>query len=61
MQGVGAIGQGASGAAKLEAEYLMRVLSMQKDAIRQQGQMAIKLIEAATVDAAVGSNLSVHV
>lgn len=41
------------------AEYQARVLSLQKDAMNMQGQMAIELINAAVVSPQSGQQLNV--
>ena len=38
---------GALGVAKFQAEYAAKVAVLQKDAVEQQGDMALKLIQSA--------------
>ncbi len=44
---------------KIEREYLARVLVLQKNALQQQGDMAIKLIQSAVLPPTQGQNLDV--
>lgn len=44
---------------KIEREYLARVLVLQKNALQQQGDMAIKLIQSAVLPTTQGQNLDV--
>lgn len=57
MSGISAVG-GISNAA-FAAEYAARVAKLGKDAINEQGQRALELIQSATLDAQSGRNLDV--
>lgn len=59
MAGVSAVG--AAGGAQFQAEYQVRVLKLGKDAINEQGQRALELIQSATVDPQSGQNLNVSI
>lgn len=59
MSGISAAG-GLS-TAQFQAEYTTRVLKLGKDAISEQGQQALQLIQAAAIDLNTGQNLNVSV
>ena len=59
MAGISAVG--AAGGAQFQAEYQVRVLKLGKDAINEQGQRALELIQAAAIDPQSGQNLNVQV
>lgn len=59
MAGISAIGGSNSmSTVELAAAYDARVASMQKDALEQQGEEALKLIQAAS---ASGANLDIRI
>jgi len=46
--------------AQFQAEFQARVASLQKDAIEREGDLALKLIESASIDPAVGQQLDIR-
>ena len=63
MAGISAIAGIGSGltAARISTELLVATVARTKDALEFQGEAAIKLIEAAVVDTAVGQNFDVRI
>lgn len=59
MEGISAAGSATS--AQLQTEYQARVMVMQKNAVQFQGEQALQLIQAATVDPAVGAKVNIQV
>ena len=57
MAGIPSVGGIAS--IQFQTELTARVASIQKDAVEQQGDLAIQLIESATVD--TGQNLNIRI
>ena len=56
MDSIAAVSGASLKAAEIAAAYNAKVLALQKDAIRMQGEMAVKLINSATsAPPAVGS------
>ncbi len=53
-------GVGTQGA-EIAAQFQARVASLTKDAVEFEGQQALQLLEAASVDPAVGGNINVRV
>ena len=51
---------GISGA-QLQTEFQVRVAVLQKDAAELEGDLALKLIASASIDPAVGQQLSVQI
>ena len=59
MEGLASVtGNGGIQAVKLQTEYAIRAAKMQQDAMNLQGDLAMKLIQTATADPAVGQNLN---
>jgi hypothetical protein len=50
---------GATGNARLSAEYSAAVLKKQKDVVEELGAMAVELIQQASVNPQVGRNLDI--
>ncbi len=46
---------------ELAAVYDAKVVSLQKDMINMQGDMALKLLDAVAIDPAVGSHLDMRI
>lgn len=57
----GISGVGGISTAQFQAEYTTRVLKLGKDAISEQGQRALELIQAASIAVDTGQNLNVSV
>ena len=57
---ISSVGPGLAGV-QLAAELQAATLSLTKDAIELEGQAALRLIQSAVVDPAVGGNLNVQV
>lgn len=57
----GISGVGGLSSTEFQAEYQIRVLKLGKDAISEQGQRAVELIQAASIDPQSGQNLNVSV
>ncbi len=60
ISSVAAVGNGTS-PTQFEAEYTARAAKMAKDAVDMEGDMALKLIESASVDAKVGQRLNMKI
>ncbi len=63
MTGISSIEAAAGSVSSLQfqTELTARVASMQKDAVDMQGDMAMKLIEAASTTPQVGSQLNITI
>lgn len=63
MAGISAISGIASGlsAARISTELQVAAIGRAKDALELQGESAIKLIESAVIDSAVGQNIDVRI
>jgi hypothetical protein len=59
MEGISSAG--SMSAMQFEVQLQTRVLAMQKDMVDQQGDLALELIQAATIDSAVGRNVNTQV
>lgn len=44
---------------QIQTEYLMRVLALKRDVIKEQGEMIVKLIQSASLPEYQGKNLDV--
>ncbi len=53
-------GLSAVSGSQFQAEFQARVASLQKDAAELEGELALKLIESASIDPAVGRQLDIH-
>ncbi len=58
--GISSLGPGLAGV-QLAAQFQAATLSLAKDALELEGEAALRLIQSATVDPAVGSNINVQV
>lgn len=62
MTGISSIsGAPSLSAAQFSTERLTKTLGLLQDAIEEQGQQAIKLIEAASIDDGTGQNLDIRI
>jgi|GEM_PF-2503193 len=60
MSDVSAVSLNNIRTAQIQTEYQMRVLLMRRNVMQQQGEMAIKLIQSATLPEYQGKNLDVR-
>ena len=60
MSGVAGLGPSLTGP-QLAIEYQARTLSLQIDAIDEEGRLALELIESASIDPNVGQNVNVRI
>ncbi|HOJ68294.1 MAG TPA: hypothetical protein PK379_10310 [Candidatus Hydrogenedentes bacterium] len=57
MDGITAISGTSMKAAEIAAAYDAKVIALQKDTVRMQGEMAVKLIQAATTSPPVANGM----
>jgi hypothetical protein len=58
MQGLNAISGGGAAALRMQAEYQVRTARMAQEALKMQGEAAVRLIAAATLEPGVGEQLN---
>ena len=61
MEGISAVAglADAMSSVELQSAYTARVAQLQNDAVNQRGAMALRLIQAASVDPSVGGNVNI--
>ncbi|MFM1919829.1 MAG: hypothetical protein RLZZ303_1463 [Candidatus Hydrogenedentota bacterium] len=58
MAGIGAVG-GITNGAQFVAEYGAKVARLQKDALEQQGDLALQLIQSASINPSQGIDIRI--
>ena len=58
MEGISSAG--SMSAMQVQVQLQTRIMSMQKDMVEEQGELALELLQAATADPAVGRNVNIQ-